>query len=396
LRDSAGEKLDLISCSLTKTSNHFEETLIMISDMFSPMQCDERYPSTDVMPSNQDDSELAIDQLLAVLVMEKSYTVSHIPCIASVGQINHFPYGEWRRKICQWCFKVVDHFRLDREVVSSGLNIFDRYLASRPKCLNAGSCPCPACQKNIDSRLFQLAAMTSLYLAMKMYSDSRDDSPYRRLRLTAFVELSRGQFTAADVSQMERSILDELRWKVNPPTPMTVAPYLLRLMPSRTFAPTSCRKKYDVVLHVLHELSRYISELSVCLGNVSTHYSPSQIAYASILVSMDLLTIDALPMSIRKEFNEAVVGTSHSSGGTVLTPDDESMQDLQERLRHSFLPEMMMDDYESADMGHPIFMAREFGLLDMASISPPSPISKRSSSEKDLQGSPVCVSRGTR
>lgn len=366
----------------------------MMSDMVSPMQCDESYPS-DFRPSTQDDSELAIDQLLGVLVMEKSYTVPYVHCIASVDQKSQFPYGEWRRKICQWCFKVVDHFGLDREVVSSGLNIFDRYLASKPKNINAGSCPCPACQKNVDSRLFQLSAMTSLYLAMKMYSDSTDDSPYRRLRLSAFVELSRGQFTAADVTQMERSILKELRWKVNPPTPMTAVPYLLRLMPSRTIAPSSLRKRYELVLHVLHELSRYLSELSVCLGGVTAHYSPSQIAYASILVSMDLLTCNALPRNIRQEFSESVLRTSRFAGGTVFEPDSESLQELQDRLRQSFWPEMLMDDFQGADMGHPIFMAKEFGLLDMASISPVPPISRWSSAGNDLQGSPVCVSRGT-
>ena len=109
--------------------------------------------------------------------------------------------------------------------------------------------------------------MTSLYLAMKLYSENSDNSPYRKLRLAHFVELSRGQFSQADVSQMERSILKELQWKVNPPTPMAVVPFLLRLMPSRSFV---LSKNYDMVLHVLHELARYLSELSNCLDKVST------------------------------------------------------------------------------------------------------------------------------
>eukprot|EP00980_Cylindrotheca_fusiformis_P004516 scaffold961_cov122-Cylindrotheca_fusiformis.AAC.24 len=371
----------------------------MTSNVVSPMQCDDSSLSMDVMssdilPSNQSDSELAIDQLLAVLVLEQSYSIPCVPCIVSVGQNSHYPYGEWRRKICQWCFKVVDHFGLDREVVSSGMNIFDRYLASRPRCLSTGSCSCPACQKNIDSRLFQLAAMTSLYISMKLYSDSTDESPYRRLRLSSFAELSRGQFTAADVSQMERSILKELRWKVNPPTPMACIPYLLRLMPSRTFAPTSYRKQYELVIHVLHELSRYLSELSVCLESVTTQYSPTQIAYASILVSMDLLTCNALPLNIRKEFNEAVAEASFAARGTVLVADNESMRGLQDKLRCSFWPEMLLDDYQTADMGHPISMAKEFGLLNLACMSRSSPISMWPS-DKDLQGSPVCVTRST-
>lgn len=366
----------------------------MIYDIASPMQCDEMH-CTDTCLPKQDDSNFAIDQLLALLRTEESYKVPYIQCSLSMEESNHLPYGEWRRKICQWCFKVVDHFRLDREVVSSSMNIFDRYLASRPLNYNANTCPCPACQKNIDSRLFQLSAMTSLYLAMKMYSDSCEDSPYRRLNLNAFVELSRGQFTAQDVSQMESVILRELKWKVNPPTPMTSVPYLLRLMPSPRLLPESCYESYDLVLHVLHELARYLSELSVCLDSVSTIYTPSQIAYASILVSMDLLTYSALPQPVRKAFNEAVVQTSLASGGTILTPHDEPIQDLKERLRQAFWPEMLIDENGSLEMGHPIFMAREFGLLDMTFIASSQTKSayRRISPTNTWEGSPISVSR---
>jgi hypothetical protein len=239
--------------------------------------------------------------------------------------------------------------------------------------------------------------MTSLYLAMKMYADNSAEhvSPHRKLRLNSFVELSRGQFCADDISQMESMILQELRWKVHPPTPMTAVSYLLRLMPSHASVPFSCRKSYDLVKHVLHELARYLTELSVCLGTVCTMHSPSQVAYASLLVSMDLLTCTALPLSVRDSFNEAVVSTSSASGGTILTPHDEPIRYLQERLRHSFWPEMLMDDCESAEMGHPISMARDFGLLDISSVSsPPSSFIQSPTSAKDWEGSPVSVSRG--
>ena len=342
------------------------------------------------------DSELALDQLMALLVVEQSYKVPHIPCRAAYAQSDQLPHGEWRRKICQWSFKVIDHFRLDREVVSCAMNIFDRYLAQRPKVFNLDNCPCPACQRSIDSRTFQLTAMTSLYLAMKMYSDNGDDhvSPYRRLRLTSFVELSRGQFCAEDISQMESTILGEIKWKVNPPTPMTAVSYLLRLMPSPTSVPYYSRKSYDLVLHVLHELARYLTELSICLGGHCNTHTPSQVAYASILVSMELLTSSALPISVRDSFHDAVVSTSSASGGTILKPHDESIRDLQERLRNSFWPEMLMDNCESAEMGHPISMARDFGLLDIASISLSTPnYTERTTSTKDWEGSPVCVSR---
>jgi hypothetical protein len=361
--------------------------------MVSPVECGSSRQS----PGRVGD-DMAFDQLMQLLVVERSYEVPHIICRGSPDDADRLPYGEWRRKICQWAFKVVDHFRLDREVVSCALNIFDRYLTVKPLSSSFGdSCPCPSCQRSIDSRCFQLTAMTSLYLAMKVYSDNSDEaiSPHRRLRLTSFVELSRGQFCAEDITEMESAILNELNWKVHPPTPMTAVSYLLRLMPSHTSVPLASRKKYDLVLHVLHELARYLTELSVCLGSVCTTHSASEVAYAAILVSMDLLTRSALPHDVRDAFNEAVVASSVSSGGTILAPNDESIRVLQDQLRNSFWPEMLMDDCQNADTGHPISMARDFGLLDIASISnTPSPVSRSPSTIKGWEGSPICVSRG--
>jgi predicted metal-binding protein len=315
------------------------------------------------------DTLLCIDQFCTMLRLEESYRVPFVACQSSHGPAcGHHPFGEWRRKITQWSFKVIDHFKIDREVVSTAMNILDRYLAVGTANHYGGDiCPCPACQNTVDSRTFQLAAMTTLYLAMKA-SDSVDDhsTSCRKLRLDSFVELSRGQFCAEDILAMERAVLQELQWKVYPPTPMAAVSYLLRLMPSHTELPCYVRKNYDLVLHVLHELSRYLTELSVCLGSVCVVNTPSQVAYAAILLSMELLTPSALPMQVRNAFNEAVVTTSTLSGGTILTPNDETIRSLQGRLRHSFWPQMLMDDCEHAEVGHPISMAKDFGLLDMS------------------------------
>mmetsp|Transcript_8745 Transcript_8745/g.15917 ORF Transcript_8745/g.15917 Transcript_8745/m.15917 type:complete len:368 (+) Transcript_8745:155-1258(+) len=348
------------------------------------------------------ESQLAGDQFRTILCLEESYRVPLIHCQSPIGEGGRHPYGEWRRKICQWSFKVIDHFKIDREVVSTAMNIFDRYLIMGSKSYDMDTCPCPECQRRVDSRTFQLAAMASLYLAMKI-SDSAEDhsSCNRKLRLQSFVELSRGQFRAEDITAMERVILEELRWKIHPPTPMTAVSYLLRLMPSYVSLPIGCRNSYDLVLHVLHELSRYLTELSVCLGSVCMSYTPCQVAYASILLSMELLTPAALPLEVRNAFNEAVVSTSSFAGGTILTPNDEAIGSLQAHLRHSFWPEMLMDDCDNAEVGHPISMAKDFGLLDVSCIMSKAPAvspvanyySQQQFYKNDLEDSPVCVSR---
>jgi len=310
------------------------------------------------------------DQLVAMLQQELSYRVEVIPCTAgdavSTTTSARLPYEEWRRKICEWAYKVVDHFRIDREVVGVALNFFDRFLFVHKtgQDVTTSSCRCPSCQRALNSSTFQLGAMTALYLAIKLHAEPGDDpleekTTRRKLRLFSFVELSRGQFTADDICSMERKILDTLQWKINPPTPMTVVSYLLRLMPKRSSIPFHCRYNYDLVLHVIHELSRYLTELSVCLANVSSVSLPSEVAFASILVSMDLLTVVALPLQVRDDFREAVARMSP------MTSSDNKVRYLKGRLRSCFSPDMLMDDCD-IDKQHPISVARESGLLDMS------------------------------
>lgn len=189
---------------------------------------------------------------------------------------------------------------------------------------------------------------------------------------------------------------------------MATVSYLLLLMPLHDNVPFACNESSKLVLHVLHELARYLTELSVCHGRICAAHSSSQIAYASILLSMELLTPVALPQHIRDTFNDAVSSTSLLAGGTALSCQDDRIRYLKEALRESFWPEMLVDDCEYAEVGHPISMAKDFGLLNTSYISSPhnmfdtngtSHVQKWgtvSSSHKDeskLQDSPVCVNR---
>jgi hypothetical protein len=60
-------------------------------------------------------SSLAAEQLHALLLTEQSYVVPHVPCRLQRNKQHHRPINEldeWRRKICQWSYRVIDHFRL--------------------------------------------------------------------------------------------------------------------------------------------------------------------------------------------------------------------------------------------------------------------------------------------
>lgn len=90
----------------------------------------------------------------------------------------------WREKIAEWCYQVVDHFDFSREVVSIAIHYLDRYLAT----------------KYVNKKLFQLAAMTSLYLAVKLHEPGR-------LSMAAMIELSRGVFVMEQMKAMEMELL---------------------------------------------------------------------------------------------------------------------------------------------------------------------------------------------
>lgn len=107
-----------------------------------------------------------------------------------------------RVRMVEWCFQVVDFAKLHRETVSVALSLLDRYLSSLS----------PHAKKVILSRkLYQLASMSALFLAIKMCEKSV-------INASAFADLSRGSYTADDILEMESIILKSLEWRVNGPT----------------------------------------------------------------------------------------------------------------------------------------------------------------------------------
>lgn len=90
----------------------------------------------------------------------------------------------WREKICEWSYQVIDHFDFSREVVNIAIHYLDRYLATR----------------TVNKKMFQLAAMTCLFIAIKLFEPGR-------LSMLSMIELSRGYFTVEQMAAMEMSIL---------------------------------------------------------------------------------------------------------------------------------------------------------------------------------------------
>jgi Cyclin, C-terminal domain/Cyclin, N-terminal domain len=140
------------------------------------------------------------------------------------------------------------------------MNHLDRYL---------GAYPCP-----VDKNLFQLLAMTCLYLSIKL-------NVYKHLlihgstsSMDSILQLSKGYFTLAQMEKMEHDVLQRLQWHVHPPTPQTFVKHFLFFL--------------SVEEHEVHDLAQFIVELSV-MDYFFVSYKPSEIAVAGVLIAFDRL-----------------------------------------------------------------------------------------------------------
>lgn len=178
--------------------------------------------------------------------------------------------GSWRQRIIEWMYGVIDHCSLRRDSVAVATYYLDL-------CVAKGM---------IESRQnFQLAAMTALQLAIKLYDSTM-------VKLDSLVKLGRGQFKEADVVMMEQKMLKALKWQVHPPTPVCFLRQYLRMLPQSVSPMTR---------YMLAEVTRFISEISICLYRF-VKYAPSSIAFAGLVIAMERVDETLLPLPQRDEF----------------------------------------------------------------------------------------------
>mmetsp|Transcript_13440 Transcript_13440/g.19234 ORF Transcript_13440/g.19234 Transcript_13440/m.19234 type:complete len:400 (+) Transcript_13440:80-1279(+) len=204
----------------------------------------------------------------------------------------------WREKICEWSYQVIDHFDFNREIVTISLNYLDRFLNSRP----------------VNKKVFQLAAMTTLYLAIKLFEPGT-------LKMSSLIELSRGYFSVHHIAAMEETILRSLFWKVHPVTPLCFIRHLLFLLPRG-----SCTQN---VKHDIMELSRFLTELSVCDYYFVTH-KPSSIGLAALLNAIDGVDETSFSRSLKLQFKNSL------ESATGLDCSSPEVEECRIRLREMY------------------------------------------------------------
>ena len=274
------------------------------------------------------------------LLMEKINVMlkregSSIPCdylnTSRLGlSHNHNPHldtfdMEFRQKIAEWMFKVIDFYDLDRDIVNTAMNYLDRYLASS------------TLHYRLSKNQTALVSTASLKLAIKVswpdhlcvnalfhyfsHSLCYQLLEPRTFHMSDMIKLrmcSSFSFSPKQIIGMEHDILFALGFDVMPCTVLQFAHYIICMIPS---IPSSTR-------YVLQELSKYMSELAVCVYKFVA-FKPSVKALSVVTCAIDSLDADSeISTESHTEFALRVYNTFE------LWHDDEEITMLKEELKN--------------------------------------------------------------
>lgn len=222
-------------------------------------------------PSNEltIDNESTILTLQAMLKQEETgYTVEdyfqRLPLETSYG----LPVDACaRRQIGDWCIKIMDACSYSRDTAAVAMSCLDRFLATSD-----------GYQVVIDRSLYQLAALTAVYMSIKIHCP-------KALSPDLVAMLSQGSYARLDIEAMERRMLLALRWRVNPPTVMDFLRMYLALIPPESLDAHA--------REVVAELAGYQADLSILEFQFAT-VKASHVAFASLLNAVQSIYNDEL------------------------------------------------------------------------------------------------------
>lgn len=138
---------------------------------------------------------------------------------------------EVRAKLVDWCYSIVDFCRFNRETVAIAISVLDRFLLSDLGLVTLQ-----------EPTIYQLAAMTSLYLSIKIHEPEAMDPEL-------VSNLSHGAYTIEQVEAMEYAILQAVDWRVNTPTSLAFVRHYLDLLPSKVLDKATKSIAYDLCLN---------------------------------------------------------------------------------------------------------------------------------------------------
>jgi Cyclin, N-terminal domain len=172
---------------------------------------------------------------------------------------------ESREKMVAWSFQVVDFCKFHRETVEIAMSYLDRFLLTPP-----------GHHTLHDRSLYQLAAMASLYTAVKIHEPEAMDP-----KLVS--NLSRGTYSTKDIEEMELIILQALQWRLNPPTTLSYIREFFNLVPPEALDTTTKTIVYD--------LTQFQSELATS-SHLFVGITSAEKAYCCFISALQSLEFD--------------------------------------------------------------------------------------------------------
>jgi len=190
----------------------------------------------------------------------------------------------FRESMAMWCYRVVDHYNIDRENVIVAFLNFDRFVSVKDAEADNGVWATASWSYK------QLALATALYMSIKVRERGQ-------LTTRDFANFSQGLFTANDVELMERKMLSVLSFRITPPTAIGFAQTLLPL----------CFPLTDghLIQRALLKASRFLSEMIVSDPCFISKNS-SSVALACILNAIEDTDISIIPSKCRARFIENI------------------------------------------------------------------------------------------
>jgi hypothetical protein len=230
----------------------------------------------DAMPPAMDTDDVS-DRIAVMCMQEETQYHIHDYLAASVAMRKKAskPVDEdCRVRMCEWCYQVVDFCKFRRETVGIGMSYLDRYL-----------CTQQGIEALCNRKIYQLAAMTALYIAIKIHEPLE-------METSLLADLSRGCYKELEFVDMEQNILSALHFRVNGPTPLGFVQYIMALIP---------RSVHPTVASILMDYARYQIELAVSEQSF-VDIRPSVIALASVLNALEGMDSSVLPIKAQAKF----------------------------------------------------------------------------------------------
>jgi len=184
--------------------------------------------------------------------LSQDYLVQLAPQTSSMLSVD----PSCRATMCNWCFQIVDFFKLSRQSVHVAISCMDRFLSTKEGLPYLAS-----------RSLFQLANVTCLYIAIKVHEPVE-------LSLSLLIELCRGAYNQEQILKTENIVLSAIGWAVNPPSSHEFIRYFIDILPDKI--QEKQRKE-------LNEIAAHQADTALMNYNLSVLCNQSVIAIASLI-----------------------------------------------------------------------------------------------------------------